>query len=69
MLAQNGELMQVVAVTVICVNILLSALQKVLLLIKDKTKTKADNKAYIVISQILGAMAQVVDWASANRKH
>lgn len=68
-LAQHGDVIQVVAVTLICVNIALSALQKILGLIMDKTQTKADNKAYVVITRVMAFIASAVDWASANRKH
>jgi predicted transcriptional regulator YheO len=68
-LAQHGDVIQIVAVTLICVNVALSALQKILGLIMDKTKTKADNKAYVVVTSVMAFLASAVDWASANRAH
>jgi len=68
-LAQHGDTMQIVAVTLICINIVLSALQKVLELVKDKTKTKLDDKAYTIVSGLIAFMTSAVDWASANRAH
>jgi hypothetical protein len=69
LLTQHGDVSQVVAVTVICVNVALSATQKILGLVMDRTKTKIDNKAYVVVTNAMIYLAKVVDWASANRKH
>lgn len=54
---------------VLALNLFLSGLGKALEKIKDHTKSKADNKAYEVISKVTGVLQKIVDLISANRAH
>jgi hypothetical protein len=47
----------------------LSALGKMLDLIKDKTSSAKDNKAAELLNKLAGWMQKIVDWLSANRQH
>jgi hypothetical protein len=68
-IAHNGGLMATVALTVMCLNILMTALKTVLEKIKDKTETQADNKMYDIVTKICNILSTVIDWTSANKEH
>lgn len=63
--SQEG-ILTIVIMTVICMNIVLTAAKKVLSRIKDKTESKTDDKAYEVITKVLSALNKVLEFASAN---
>lgn len=50
-------------------NVAVSATQKVLEVIKDKTATDVDNKMYEFIGKYAGYIQKGIDWISANREH
>lgn len=65
----NGGLIQAVSLTVVCVNLVLSATKKILELVMNKTKSDVDNKAFAVVSKLADKTTKVIDWMSANRAH
>jgi hypothetical protein len=50
-------------------NVAVSATQKVLEVIKDKTESKADDKLYDFLHKYAGYVQKGIDWISANREH
>lgn len=62
-------LMAKVALTVVCVNIALSAAKQILEKIKDRTSTDLDNRAHAIVSRVTEVTSKVVDWLSANTPH
>lgn len=56
--------MGMIAGIVVGLNILLSGISKILEMIKDKTATQADNKAFDIINKIVHALAKVIDWVA-----
>ena len=54
---------------VLALNFILSGLSKGLEVIKDKTKTKADDKVWFWVNKLAGFSQAVVDFFSANPKH
>ena len=65
----NGGLMATVGLTVLCLNIFLTAVKTVLDKVKDKTESKADNKLFDLVTKLLVVLSVIVDWTSANREH
>ncbi len=68
-LASNGGLLGAFALVAVVLNIFLSGLSKALEVIKDKTATETDNKAYALIQKVMAVLQKVVDWSSGNRQH
>lgn len=68
-MAQNGGLLGMLALMALCLNVLLSGVSKALGVIKDKTATNVDNKAYEIINKITAILQKIVDWGSGNRQH
>lgn len=56
-------------VVMLGVNILLSAFAKSLAKVKDKTKTKLDNKLWAFIRKLALVSSGIVDVLSANVEH
>jgi hypothetical protein len=54
---------------VLALNFFLSGLSKALEVVKDKTKTKADDKVWLWVNKLAGFSQAVVDFFSANPKH
>lgn len=50
-------------------NVSVSSLQKILEVIKDKTKTDTDNQLYDFLHKYAGYLQKAIDWLSANREH
>lgn len=50
-------------------NISLSAAQKILEVVKDKTQSEVDNKIYAFIAKYSSYIQKGIDWISANRQH
>lgn len=69
MLEQIQELLPVIIACVVAFNFFLSGLHKALNVIKDKTKSKIDNKAYTIIGKISEVMQKIVDYIGMNREH
>lgn len=69
MLEQIQELLPVIIACVVAFNFFLSGLHKALNVIKDKTKSKIDNKAYAIIGKISEVMQKIVDYIGMNREH
>lgn len=67
--SQNGGIIAVVSMIALMLNVFLSGLSKALEVIKDKTTTEVDNKAYALIQKIAAVLQKVVDWSSGNRQH
>lgn len=67
-LLQSGSF-QNILLGIVCVNIALSAAKQVLEVIKDKTATDGDNKAYDLVSKISGYVSKIIDWVTANTQH
>lgn len=65
-LAKYQDLIMVVVMTVICTNVLLTAVKKLLGRFKDKTASDLDNKAYAFISGLLGYVDKALEFATAN---
>jgi hypothetical protein len=58
-----------VILALVIFNIAVSATQKILEVVKDKTAGSGDNKAYDLISKYSGYLQKAIDWISANRSH
>lgn len=67
--SQNGGIVAVVSMIALMLNVFLSGLSKALEIIKDKTATEVDNKAYAFIQKIAVVLQKIVDWSSGNRQH
>lgn len=67
--AQNGGLLQAVALVLVAVMAVLSGLSKALEVIKDKTSSNLDNRAYEWVNKAASALKVVIDWLSGNRAH
>jgi len=61
--------LDVVITGLLVFNVAVGAAQKVLEIIKDKTSSEADNKAYDLIAKYAGYVQKAIDWISANRPH
>lgn len=68
-MAQNGGVVGTVVMVAVLLNFILSGLSKAIEVIKDKTTTQADNKAFEIINKIAAVLQKVIDWTSANRSH
>jgi hypothetical protein len=68
-IANNTDVIAAVAAGVIAVNMILSGVQKLLEIVKDKTATNVDNKAAAFLASATGMLQKLIDWASANRPH
>lgn len=66
---ENGGVLAVASMAALMLNLFLSGLSKALEVIKDKTKTEADNKLYDVVQKCASVLQKVVDWSSGNRQH
>ena len=53
-----------IAGIVVGLNLLLSGIAKILEMIKDKTASQADNKAFDIINKIVHALSKVIDWVA-----
>jgi hypothetical protein len=53
----------------VAVNVILSGVSKLLEIIKDKTESQVDNKAFEIIGKVSSFMQKAVDWMQGNRKH
>ena len=53
----------------VAINIILSGISKLLEVIKDKTQTQADNKAFEIVGKMSTFMQKAIDWMQGNRKH
>jgi hypothetical protein len=69
LIAKYGDLLAVVLTVVLVLNALLSGVYKILDVIKDKTKTKFDNKLFGWIGKAIPFVQKAIDWLSANQKH
>lgn len=58
-----------VVMYVISFNALLSGAYKSLEIIKDKTATQFDNKAYEVIGKIISVLMKIIDFLGYNLQH
>ncbi len=65
----KAELVSTVVVTLVLFNIGGSMLKKFLGYIKDKTKTKVDNAAYVVIKEGVEKTEKGLDYLLGNTKH
>jgi len=61
-----GGMVTIALAFLLASNAFLSGLSKALELIKDKTKTDVDNKAYDVVGKILGYLQVVIDLLKGN---
>lgn len=68
-LSQNGGMVGVVVMVAVALNFLLSGVSKMLEVIKDKTATNLDNRAFIFVNKLTGILSKVIDWSSGNREH
>lgn len=58
-----------IVAALIIFNVCVSASQKILEVIKDKTSSEVDNKVYDFINKYAGYVQKAIDWISANRAH
>jgi hypothetical protein len=63
--SQEGIVLMIVMI-MIGTNIALTGAKKILAWLKDKTESKADDKAYEIVSKVLSALDKVLEFASAN---
>jgi len=68
-ISQNGGIVPAIVLVAFAFNMALSGISKALESIKDKTESKADDKAFEIISKIVSVLQKIVDWGSANRSH
>lgn len=66
LLTNTDSVLLVVALVVIGLNILLTALKKIVDLVKDKTAVTWDNALSDTLGKILGGISKVLEFASAN---
>lgn len=69
MLEQIQNLLPVIVACVIAFNFFLSGLHKALEVIKDKTKSKADDKIFVIVGKIAEVTQKIVDYIGMNREH
>jgi hypothetical protein len=50
-------------------NITITGLQKILLVVKDRTATQADNKAYDILNKVAAKLHTLGDWLTGNKEH
>lgn len=62
-------LIAVIIAVMVGLNMILMGAHKILGAIKDKTESKADDKAFEVIGKISSGAQKVIDFVSANSKH
>lgn len=65
----EGGLIATVMLIAICLNVLLSAVSKILDLIKDKTSTDLDNKASGIVQKVVVILTKAIDFIGMNRPH
>lgn len=56
----------VIVLVVIGLNVLLTSLKKSLGWLKDKTETKADDRAHAIVVKVLLVLDRLLEFASAN---
>jgi hypothetical protein len=54
---------------IVALNSGLAIVSKGLGFIKDRTKTKLDNKAFLLVSKLMGYGQRLVDFIGGNVKH
>lgn len=65
-LNSHEGILLLIIVVVVGLNVAMTSLKKFLGWLKDKTVSKADDKAYVVISKILSWSDKALEFASAN---
>lgn len=69
MIEQFQEMLPIVIASVIAFNLVLTGLHKGLEVLKDKTESKADDKAWEIIGKIAEITQKIVDYVGMNRAH
>ena len=64
-----GGIWPAILLIMVCVNMGLGALQKILEKVKDITATETDNKIYGYVSTAVAWISKFLDWVGANRVH
>jgi len=65
----NGGMLPVLILLLVCFNIAMTAVYKILEQIKDKTKTDADNKVYAIIGVVIPWLQKAIDFVTGNPQH
>ncbi len=68
-IASNGGMIATTILVMVTFNAFLSGLKAALELIKDKTVTDADNKAFDFVSSVKAALQKVLDVVGYNPEH
>lgn len=58
-----------ISMWVMFVNVLLTGIYRSLEIIKDKTASQIDNKAYDVLGKIIAVLMKIVEMVGFNPKH
>jgi hypothetical protein len=66
MLNNQAGILTLMITVIVGFNVCLTSLKKTLGWIKDKTETKADDRAYELIAKLLGWTDKALEFASAN---
>lgn len=66
---QMQEMMPIIIAGIIAFNLMLSGIHKGLEVLKDKTASNADDKAWELIGKILSVLQKIVDFVGMNRAH
>lgn len=69
MIEQFQQMLPIVIASVIAFNLVLTGLHKGLEVLKDKTESKADDKAWEIIGKIVEITQKIVDYVGMNRAH
>ena len=69
MIEQFQEMLPIVIASVVAFNLILAGLHKGLEVLKDKTESKADDKAWEIIGKIVEITQKIVDYIGMNRAH
>jgi hypothetical protein len=58
-----------IIVAIMVFNVIVSGLQKILEIVKDKTATQVDNKLYVAVSKLSSMLSGAADFITGNREH
>lgn len=68
-LLNSWPMAAMVLVWIYAINVMLVGLYKGLEAVKDKTKTKVDDKVHAFLFKVSGILQQVLDFVGYNPKH
>lgn len=69
MIEQLSTMWPIILACVVAFNLVLAGLHKGLEVLKDKTESKADDKAWEIIGRIAAITQKIVDYMGMNREH